>query len=74
MSSIQYYCVGFMWKRAGEANQLDRFLYSGIWENGYADKHIDRVISVPIGSRLAAKKTYTRKEDNETISILSSLE
>lgn len=67
---IQYYCVGFTWKGYDPENQLPRFIKEGIWENGFDNKYIERVNSVPIGSRLAAKTTYTRKEDDETISIL----
>jgi ABC-type multidrug transport system ATPase subunit len=70
MNDIQYYCVGFIWKGSSDENQLDRFLSDGIWENGYDDKYEDRIKNVPVGSRLAAKTTYTRKEDEEVISIL----
>ncbi len=69
--NIQYYCVGFTWKGTDPENQLPRFIEEGIWENGFEDKYLERVSSVKVGSRLAAKTTYTRKEDDETISILS---
>ncbi len=68
--NIQYYCVGFTWKDSVPENQLVRFLQRGIWENGFDDKYLDRVNSVPVGSRIAAKTTYTRKENDKTISIL----
>lgn len=68
--NIQYYCVGFTWQGTDPENQLPRFLKEGVWENGFEDKYLERVSSVPVGSRLAAKTTYTRKEDDETISIL----
>lgn len=70
MSVTQYYCVGFIWKGSSDENQLERFLSNGTWENGYDDKYEDRINNVPSGSRLAAKTTYTRKEDDEVISIL----
>jgi predicted ATPase len=69
--NIQYYCVGFTWKGSEPENQLTRFLQKGVWENGFDDKYLDRVNAVAEGSRIAAKTTYTRKEDDETISILS---
>jgi len=71
IETIQYYCVGFTWKGNDPDNQLPRFIKESIWENGFEDKYLERVNSVPIGSRLAAKTTYTRKEEGETISILS---
>src|SRR5687767_3181711 len=67
---IKYYCVGFTWKGNDPENQLPRFLEEGVWENGFEDKYLERVKSVEVGSRIAAKTTYTRKEDDETISIL----
>lgn len=69
--NIQYYCVGFTWGASEPENQLPRFIKEGIWENGFEDKYLERVNSVMVGSRIAAKTTYTRKEDDETISILA---
>lgn len=69
--SIQYYCVGFTWKGTNPENQLPRFIKEGIWENGFEDKYLERVSSVEVGSRIAAKTTYTRKDNDESISILS---
>ncbi len=67
MKDIQYYCVGFTWE--GES-QLSRFIKNGIWETGYDDKYVTRISNVPVGSRLAAKTTYTRKEGETSVSIL----
>src|SRR6218665_751029 len=66
--NIQYYCVGFTWN--GNESQLPRFIEDGIWENGFEGKYGNKVNSVEIGSRIAAKTTYTRKEGDKTISIL----
>ena len=71
--NIQYYCLGFTWGGSEPENQLPRFIDEGIWENGFEDKYLERVNSVKVGSRIAAKTTYTRKEDDETISILAIL-
>lgn len=62
---IQYYCVGFKWDGSGD--QLERFKKEGIWENGYHNKYINQVKNVKIGSKIAAKTTYT---EQRTISIL----
>ncbi len=69
-NNIQYYCVGFTWRGSDPENQLSRFIENGIWENGFDDKYAQRVNAVVKGSRIAAKTTYTRKEERETISIL----
>src|SRR5690554_2961161 len=65
-----YYCVGFFWKGNDPENQLPRFIEEGIWENGFDDKYIEKVKNIPVGSLLAAKTSYTRKKNGETISVL----
>jgi len=68
---IKYYCVGFNWNSKQDKNQLPRFLKDGIWENGYSDKFQNTVNNIPVGSKLAAKTTYTRKDSTgKTISVL----
>jgi 5-methylcytosine-specific restriction protein B len=58
-------------------DQLHRFLDDGIWENGYADKHLDVVRSMRPGDRIAVKAAYTRKHglpfDNRglTVSVMA---
>ena len=63
----EYYCVGTVWT---EGNQLPRFLQQGIWENGYDDKFVEKVKAVTVGSMLAAKSSYIRKENGRAISVL----
>lgn len=70
MSTTNCYCVGIYWKDSDPENQLPRFLKEGIWENGYDEKFFGKVNAVPVGSRIAAKTAYTRKEEGETISVL----
>ncbi len=70
IKDIQYYCVGFFWYGSNPENQLPRFQKEGIWENGFDDKYLDKIKNVPIGSKLAAKTSYTRKQDGKTISVL----
>lgn len=67
-ASTKYYCVGFHWH--GQGDQLPRFIKEGVWENGYDNKFLDTVNNVPVGARLAAKTSYTRKESGKTISVL----
>jgi 5-methylcytosine-specific restriction endonuclease McrBC GTP-binding regulatory subunit McrB len=67
--SIEYYCVGF-WYGGNTENQLPRFIKEGIWENGFDDKYLDKVKNIPVGSMLAAKTSYTRKQNGKTISVL----
>ncbi len=45
----------------GWKDQTERFLREGVWENGYADRYLDRVKSIETGDRIAIKSTYTRK-------------
>jgi 5-methylcytosine-specific restriction protein B len=45
----------------GTDDQMPRFLSEGIWENGYDDKHLDVVLSMRPGERIAIKSSYTRK-------------
>jgi 5-methylcytosine-specific restriction endonuclease McrBC GTP-binding regulatory subunit McrB len=66
----QFYCVGFNWKGQNPSSQLDRFLANNIWENGYDDKFLDTVNNVPVGAKLAAKTSYTRKKNGKIISVL----
>ena len=68
--NVRYYCVGYYWSGSDSTDQLPRFLKDGIWENGYDDKFLKTVTDIPIGSRLAAKKTYTRKENGKSISVI----
>jgi len=68
--NIQYYCVGFIWKGYNPDSQIDRFIKGGIWEDESAGRYIGRINLVPVGSRVAAKTTYTKKEGLNIISIL----
>lgn len=69
-NDINYYCVGFTWNGYNPENQLTRFIKDGIWEDGYDSKHTRTVKSIPIGSKIAAKTTFTKKNNGERVSIL----
>ena len=49
----------------GNADQTDRFVREGIWENGHDDKYLDLVRSMQPGDRIAIKSSYTRKHGLE---------
>lgn len=68
-----YYCVGCFWDDSDPQDQLPRFIEQGIWENGYTDKLLDKVKSVAVGSRIAAKTTYTKGSRPNTKSVLKVL-
>ncbi|WP_282112338.1 McrB family protein [Maribacter stanieri] len=65
-----YYCVGFHFYSQDSSNQLSKFIDNGVWQNGYDDKFQNIVNSVPVGSLLAAKTSYTMNEYEKTISVL----
>ncbi len=69
-NSVKHFCVGFYWYGSDPENQLPRFKEEGIWENGFDDKYLEKVRNVPVGSKLAAKTSYTRKKNGKTISVL----
>lgn len=56
-----YWLVGAHWDDTEPADQTDRFLAEGIWENGYTDKYLDTVSQVKVGDHIAIKSTFTMK-------------
>ncbi len=64
-----YYLVGAYWDGSNPADQTQRFIENGIWENGYDDKFIDDVISVTEGSKIAIKAAYTREKTKSVMAI-----
>lgn len=67
---VAYDLVGFTWKGSEPEGQLPRFIKKGIWENGFEDKYITRVNSISVGSKIAAKVTFTKKKDGKSMSML----
>jgi Cdc6-like AAA superfamily ATPase len=47
----------------GNKDQTDRFINSGIWENGYDKKYLDDVRSIAVGDQIAIKSAYTQKHN-----------
>ena len=70
-----YWFVGSIYD--GTADQTERFLQEGIWENGYEDKYLDAVKSIRPGDRIAIKASYTRKKNlpfdsrDNTVSVMA---
>jgi len=56
-----YWMVGAYWKGFDPPDQTARFLEEGIWENGYDDRHVERVKTMKAGDRIAIKATTTQR-------------
>ncbi|WP_194974581.1 McrB family protein [Aquiflexum lacus] len=67
--SVKFYLVGAYWDGSNPADQTSRFLENGIWENGYDDKFVDDVKSVPKGSKIAIKAAFTREKTKSVMAI-----
>ncbi|MCD6587450.1 MAG: AAA family ATPase [Candidatus Fermentibacteraceae bacterium] len=58
-SGSNYWLVGAV---IDGVDQVERFVREGIWENGYADRYLDKVKSMLPGDRIAIKATYVLKK------------
>ncbi len=56
----QFWVLGAKW---GADDMAPTFIAESRWENGYADKYLDKVKSVRVGDRVAIKVVYTRKHN-----------
>lgn len=69
-----YWLVGAYWDDRDPADQTERFLAEGIWENGYEDRYIDDVKSMRVNDKIAIKATSIQRKGlpfdarNKTIS------
>jgi 5-methylcytosine-specific restriction protein B len=57
----QNWFVGAYYSDREPQDQTQRFLAEGIWENGFEDRHLETVISMRPGDRIAIKSSYVRK-------------
>ncbi|MBL7754240.1 MAG: DUF3578 domain-containing protein [Chitinophagaceae bacterium] len=67
---IDYYVLGAAWY--GDENgpdQTERFIQSGIWENGYEDKFLDVVNKVKTGDRVAIKSSFATKDGKSILRV-----
>jgi len=58
--AINYWLVGAYWDDRDPADQTERFLAEGIWENGYYNRYIDDVMSMRVNDRIAIKAASTQ--------------
>ena len=58
-----YWLVGAYWDDREPADQTERFLTEGIWENGYSDKFLDVVRQMKPGDRIGIKASSTQRND-----------
>ena len=74
---VSYWLVGAHWDDRDPADQTDRFLEEGIWENGYKNRYINDVMSMRVNDRIAIKANSTQRTGlpfdarNKTISRLA---
>jgi 5-methylcytosine-specific restriction endonuclease McrBC GTP-binding regulatory subunit McrB len=65
----RYFLVGAFWDGSTPSDQTLRFLENGIWENGYDDKFLEEVKSLPVGSKIAIKAVFTREKSISVMAI-----
>src|SRR5919108_4689125 len=58
---ISYWLVGAHWDDRDPADQTERFLEEGIWENGYKNRYINDVMSMRVNDRIAIKAASTQR-------------
>lgn len=75
--TVAYWLVGAYWNDRDPADQTDRFLTEGIWENGYDNRLHEEVKSMQVGDKIAIKAAGTQKKnlpfnaDNRTVSRMT---
>lgn len=57
-----FYLVGCYWEDSNPKDQLPRFIKNNIWENGRDARSLDVIKQVIVGSRVAAKKSYPKRQ------------
>jgi 5-methylcytosine-specific restriction enzyme B len=74
---INYWLVGAYWDDRDPADQTERFLEEGIWENGYPDRYINDVLAMRVNDKIAIKAASTQRKDlpfrarNKTVSRMT---
>jgi 5-methylcytosine-specific restriction enzyme B len=58
---INYWLVGAYWDDRDPADQTERFLAEGSWENGFQDRYINDVFSMRVNDRIAIKAVSTQR-------------
>ena len=74
---INYWLAGAYWDDRDPADQTQRFVEEGVWENGYHNRYINEVMSMRVNDKIAIKATSTQRRDlpfearNKTISRMT---
>ncbi|HVF25622.1 MAG TPA: AAA family ATPase [Anaerolineales bacterium] len=74
---INYWLAGAYWDDRDPADQTQRFVEEGIWENSYHNRYINEVMSMRVNDKIAIKSTSTQRQDlpfearNKTISRMT---
>ena len=74
---VNYWLVGAYWSDRDPADQTERFLEEGIWENGYINRFIADVQAMQVGDKIAIKAASTQRKGlpfdnkNKTISRMT---
>ena len=74
---INYWLVGAYWDDRDPADQTQRFLEEGVWENGNQSRHTNEVFSMRVNDKIAIKAASTQRlglpfeARNRTVSRLS---
>jgi len=58
---INYWLVGAYWDDRDPADQTERFLEEGIWENGYKNRYINDVMGMQVNDKIAIKAASTQR-------------
>ena len=59
---INYWLVGAFWDDQDPADQTERFLAEGIWENAYDNRQIRDVLDMRVNDRIAIKAASTQRK------------
>jgi hypothetical protein len=65
----KYFLVGAFWKGHNPEDMTSTFLKESIWKNGFETELVDEVNSVPEGSHIAIKASYTRAKTTSVMMI-----
>lgn len=74
---INYWLVGAYRDDQDPADQTERFLEEGIWENGYINRFIADVLAMQVGDKIAIKSASTQRKGlpfdnkNKTVSRMT---
>src|SRR5258706_15959583 len=74
---VNYWLVGAYWNDRDPADQTERFLDEGIWENGYHNRFLADVQSMQVRDKIAIKAASTQRKGlpfdnkNQTVSRMT---